>query len=87
MIALWLLAGSAVGVLNGLTLLWTVARLRPEAALGALTGVAMGALVRLALVAALLVAALQRGIVPGLLAFAGLWLSRWSVLCWSRSQS
>jgi hypothetical protein len=29
-----------------------------------------------------LIAALQRGIVPGLLAFAGLWLARWGMVYW-----
>jgi hypothetical protein len=32
--------------------------------------------------ASLLITALQRGIVPGLLAFAGLWLARWGLVCW-----
>ena len=74
---LWLSAGLTIGILNGLTLRWTVSRLRPETALVGAPLVALGFLVRLVLSAALLVIALQRGITPGLSAFAGLWLARW----------
>jgi hypothetical protein len=41
-----------------------------------------GMALRLALVAALLISGLRRGIVPGLLAFGGLWLTRMvAVIC------
>jgi hypothetical protein len=39
-------------------------------------------MLRWGLAAGLLITALQRGIVPGLLAFAGLWLARWGMACW-----
>jgi hypothetical protein len=41
-----------------------------------------GLILRLGLVTALLVLSLQRGIVPGLLAFAGLCLARWGSVIW-----
>ncbi|MDY7040168.1 MAG: hypothetical protein SVX38_04825 [Chloroflexota bacterium] len=82
MIVLWLFAGLTVGALNGLTLRWTVAHLCPEWAGRALICVWGGALLRWVAVAGLLIVALQRGILPGLLAFAGLWLARWGMMCW-----
>lgn len=74
---LWLSAGLTTGILNGLMLRWTVGRLRSETSLAGVPLVALGFLARLALSAALLVIALQRGIAPGLSAFVGLWLARW----------
>jgi hypothetical protein len=74
---LWLLAGLTIGTLNGLTLRWTVNRLRPDAALTSVPLVVLGFLMRLGFAAGLLVIALQRDIGLGLLAFAGLWLARW----------
>ena len=78
----WLFTGGAVGVLNGLSLLWTVARLRPDAPRRAVTWALGGAMLRWSLAAVLLISALQRGIAPALLAFAGLWLARWGMACW-----
>ena len=88
----WLFAGAAVGVLNGLTLRWTVARLRPDMVLRSVALVVGGMFLRWGLAAVLLVAALlpdtvspdtvSGGSVPGLLAFAGLWLSRWGIVWW-----
>lgn len=86
MTVLWLLAGGAVGAVNGLTRWWTVGRLRPGAPSHALSLVLGGALLRWALVAALLALALQRGIGPALLAFVGLWLSRWGTVIWFNAQ-
>ena len=80
MIALWLFAGLAVGALNGLTLRNSVARLRPGVPGRAVAWILGGALLRLGLAASLLIVALQRGILPGLLAFAGLWLARWGTV-------
>ncbi len=82
MITLWLFAGLAVGALNGLTLWGTVARLRPDAPPRAVAWILGGALLRWTAAAGVLIAALQRGILPGLLAFAGLWLARWGMVCW-----
>jgi len=81
MIALWLFAGLAVGALNGLTLWNSVARLRPDVSGRAVAWILGGALLRLGLASSLLIVALQRGILPGLLAFAGLWLARWGIVC------
>ena len=80
--ALWLLAGGAIGAWNVLTLWWTVGRMRPDAPLGAVTLALGGALLRWGCAGGLLILALQRGIVPGLLACAGLSLARWGLACW-----
>jgi hypothetical protein len=77
MIALWLCAGGAVGVLNALNLCWTVARVQSATPAPALTWVLGGALLRWGLTAGLLIAALRHGIVPGLVAFIGLWITHW----------
>ncbi len=69
-------------MLNVLTLRWTMARLRPGAPRRAVAWILGGALLRWSLAVGLLVAALQRGIVLGLMAFAGLWLARWGMVCW-----
>jgi hypothetical protein len=74
---IWLSGGIVIGILNGLTLRWTVGRLRPEASLIGVPLVAVGYFLRLGLAAGLLIIALQRDIVPGLLAMTGLWLARW----------
>ncbi len=64
------------------TQVWTVNQMRPETLASASAWMPLGFLGRLALVAVLLAAALQRGIVPGLLAGAGLLVSRWAILVW-----
>ncbi|MDY6875350.1 MAG: hypothetical protein SWK90_03980 [Chloroflexota bacterium] len=81
MIILWLFTGLAVGALNGLSLQRTVARLQPSAPGHGVIWVLGGTLLRLGLATVLLIAALQHGIVPALLAFAGLWLARWGIVC------
>ncbi|MBS3783245.1 MAG: ATP synthase subunit I [Anaerolineae bacterium] len=87
MSGLWVLAGALVGVLNGLSRWWTVARLRAGMA-GSPLKPTLGAMVaRLALVAGLLIAALRNGILPGLLAFAGLWLTRSAAAIWLHKSS
>jgi len=83
MVTSWLLAGGIIGGLNGLSLRWTVTCLRPGAPGRAVILTAAGAMLRLGLAAGLLIAALQRGVVPALLAFAGLWLARWGVVYWA----
>jgi len=82
MVSSWLFAGGVIGVLNTLTLWWTVARLHPDAPRSAVNLVLGGAILRWSFAAGLLIAALQRGIVPALLAFAGMWLTRWGLACW-----
>jgi hypothetical protein len=77
---IWFIIGIAIGVLNGLTLRWTVGRLRPETSLTGVPLVMLGFPLRLGLVAALLLVALQSGIAPCLLSFTGLWLARWLVV-------
>ncbi len=80
----WLCTGVMVGVLNALTLRWTVARLQPGLTARALRQTWGGALLRWVITAVVLLAALRQGAVAGLLAFGGLWLSRWLlvVACW-----
>jgi hypothetical protein len=82
MLVLWWFAGGAVGVLNALILRWTVDHLRPGAPSRIAVYVLGGAVLRLGLVVSLLIAALQRGIAPALLAFVGLWLARWGSVYW-----
>jgi len=82
MLAGWLFAGGGIGLLNGLSMWWTVAHLHPASPRAALVQVLGGALLRWALVAALLTLGLRQGIAPGLLAFAGQWLARWGLVCW-----
>ncbi len=76
----WLLTGGAIGILNFLTLCWTVAHFRPDAPRHAVAWAVGGALVRWSLAAGLLIIALRHGVLPGLLAFAGLWLGRWGTV-------
>ena len=76
----WLFIGGAIGMLNGLSLRWTVARLHPDAPTHAAVLTMGGAMLRWVLTAGLLIAALQHGIKSGLLAFAGLWLVRWGMV-------
>ena len=44
---MWFVIGIATGILNGLTLRWTVGRLRPETPLTGVPLVAFGVLLRL----------------------------------------
>lgn len=78
----WLLVGVLVGLLNGLTRRWTVARLQAEMENSALALTLGGLVVRLSLVAMLLIVGLRQGIVPGLLAFVGLWVTRMVTVIW-----
>ena len=84
---LCLLGGSAIGTLSGLTIRWTVARMDARSPGRAVFWTATGATLRWGLAAGLLLGALQRGIAPALLAFAGLWLGRWGVTCWSHTHA
>jgi hypothetical protein len=76
----WLPIGIITGILNGLTLRWTVGRLRSEISLAGVPLVAVGSLLRMGLATALLIFASQHGMIPCLLSFAGLWLARWMVI-------
>ncbi len=77
---LWLPAGFVVAVLNVALVAGTVSRLRPGGEVRALSSFVSGFALRSALSALVLVAALQQSAAAGLLAFAGLWLGRWTVL-------
>jgi hypothetical protein len=78
----WLLVGGLVGLLNGLSRWWTVAQLPADMEGTPLLLTLGGMVLRLTLVAALLIAGLRQGILPGLLAFAGLWLARSGTVVW-----
>ena len=80
--AVWLALGGAVGVLNGLTLRWTMARLRPDAPLSGVALAVGGAALRWGLAAVMLIVASRQDLVSGLMTFAGLWLARWGVVWW-----
>jgi hypothetical protein len=77
---MWFIIGIATGILNGLTLRWTVGRLRPETSLTGVPLVALGFLLRMGLATTVLVLASQRGLTTCLLSFAGLWLARWTAI-------
>ncbi len=79
---LWLLAGALVGALNAGIRWWTVSRVWVGLTQRALLLVLGGMTVRLSLVACLLALGLSRGIIPGLLSFGGVWLSRWATVLW-----
>lgn len=81
---LWPIAGGGVGLANALTRWKTVSLMAAgtgtrSMVLGLVVG---GVLVRLGLVAGLLMAGLRQGIVPGMLAFGGLWLTRSAIVIW-----
>jgi hypothetical protein len=78
----WLFLGGLLELFNSLTRWWTVARLQPTMDIDALWITLGGMSLRLLLVAALLVSALKQGILPGLLALAGLWLVRSAAVVW-----
>lgn len=82
MIGLWVLAGAVVGTVNALTRWWTVTRLQTEMPSSALALTLGGMGMRLIIVAALLIKGLERGIIPGLLAFGGLWVARSAAVIW-----
>ena len=81
-LASWLFTGGAIGVLHGLTLWWTVGRLRPGVPSSAVILTMGGIMLRWSLTAGLLVATLQHGILPCLLTFTGLLVARWGIVCW-----
>lgn len=77
---LWLLAGLLVGVLNVASIARTVGRLQPGEDGRALSSVASGFVLRMLIIILVLTVALRQSAAAGLLAFAGLWLGRWTVL-------
>jgi len=83
----WLCAGVALGFFNIMTQWWTVQRLHPEAPHYALVLMMGGMMLRWLLAAGLFITALQGGLFPLLMAFAGLWLARWGMLAMASRQS
>ncbi len=74
----WLALGLYVGILSQLTLLWTGLTIRPTAPRRALLWVAVGAYVRWAYAAALIIVALRQDILFALTSVTGLCLARWA---------
>ncbi len=74
---LWLIAGVFVGWLTMVSHVWTASRLSSTRGL-LLVGLA--GLFRLLIIAGLFVLALQASAVGGLVAFAGLMLTRWALI-------
>jgi len=83
---IWPFAGGLVAIVNGLTRWTTISQLSSDAVTRSLVLVLVGMFVRLGLVTGLLIVGLKRGIVAGLLAFAGLWIVRWTIVIWSNGQ-
>lgn len=73
---LWFLAGVVVGLVQALTLLWTVDSLHPERPWHATVLVLLGTLLRAAVVVAVVIMAIRQSLTLGLLAFAGFVVSR-----------
>jgi F0F1-type ATP synthase assembly protein I len=82
---LWLFAGLLVGALNVAAIAGTVSRLQRNGNVRALSSVASGFALRLLLSMLVLVVALRQSAAAGLLAFAGIWLGRWTVLLWTHT--
>lgn len=82
MMGVWFFVGVGVGLWNGFTLWRVVHRMEPDRPRRSRMRVASSRWLRWTGVAVLLILALQRGIVPGLLAFAGLWCARWVLVGW-----
>ena len=86
MILVWLAVGCALGIANTVMQWWTVARLHPREPLHAVVTVIGGMVIRWLLAAIVLTMALQNGIIPGLVAFAGMLLARWAMLVYLTSR-
>ena len=83
---LWLLVGLSLGALNAASIARTVGKLRPEANVRALSAVASGFMLRLILSVLVLAVALRQSAAAGLLAIAGIWFGRWTVLFWTNAK-
>jgi len=83
---MWPFAGGLVGVVNGLTRWTTISHLSSEAVTRSLLLMLGGMVLRLGFVAGLLIVGLKQGIDAGLLAFAGLWVTRWLIVIWSNAR-
>ena len=87
MIFLWFMAGILTGIFSGLTQQWTVNQLHVNSTKKVTLLLIGGFFVRIALAGIVLFAAVQQGIIPALLAFAGLWFARWGLsLYWHKTQ-
>jgi hypothetical protein len=89
MIAVWLLAGAAWGAVAMLTLRWTVDRVQPRATGRALLLLGGGFVLRLAIAALVLLAALRQSIIAAALALAGMLVTRsvWLLIAMRRDSA
>ncbi len=78
----WAVAGVGVGIVNGFSRWKTVSDISPTAVAGSLLLTLGGMVLRLGLVAGVLIGSLRHGIISGLLAFAGLFITRWIMVLW-----
>lgn len=78
----WVVAGVGVGIVNGLSRWKTVSLMSTAAVVASLRLALGGMLLRLGLVAGLLVVSLRHDISSGLMAFAGLYVTRWVIVLW-----
>jgi hypothetical protein len=87
MIGLWFLAGIFGGILSGLSQQWTVRHLHSDTSKRVALFLIIGFLLRILLAGLILYGAVQQSIFAALLAFAGLWVSRWGLsIYWHKRQ-
>lgn len=77
---MWFLAGAALGLVSLGTQRWSIGRLDRDDGGRALLLVIGGMMLRLLLAGGLLLLAVLHGLWPLLLAFGGMWLTRWALL-------
>jgi hypothetical protein len=78
--AVYFLLGILVGTLNVLSQAWTLQRITPASPRAAYIWVFAGFVLRTALAIALLLIAVQSGVIAALLALAGILIGRWIAL-------
>lgn len=77
---LWFLAGAALGFVSLGSQRWSILRLDLVPQAQGLLLVGAGMILRVLLAGGLLLLAVQQGLLPLLLAFGGMWLTRWALL-------
>lgn len=82
MILIWLAAGISVGLVNALTIRFTVSRLGEDSSVRGLGRLIAGMFGRWIVAAALMAVALGRGMVEGVLALTGFGAARWVAILW-----
>ena len=86
MTVLWFVAGSLVNIVNYWMQFQVVNNLHPGTPKIVVRRIVGGAILRWAMIAVVILAALRQGVIPGLLALAGYWIIRLVVIYrWSIS--